>query len=305
MDPDKTDEIRIDEIKKQASRAGREKAVKQEVGWMLDKGKIRDSNEDSLAAVTLSEASNFEMQSVGVYAVADGMGGHDAGEVASQLAMRSAVHKIVQDMTEADGNVPENYQNWLRGAVALANQIVRNKAQERDRNMGTTLVMAVVVGHHLHIVNVGDSRAYVISPKGVRQITRDHSFVQALVDTGAITAEEAIGHPRRNILTQSVGSHDELTIDLFNETLKEDEWLLLCSDGLWGTMSNEQIGRIVRSASSPNEAAQALIDAANEAGGQDNVAAVVVRLQPSPKSDNDEFDLDKDDTISFERPVAP
>jgi protein phosphatase len=305
MDPDKTDEIRIDEIKKQASNAVREKLPRQEVGWVLDKGKIRDSNEDSLAAVTLNEASNFEVQSVGIYAVADGMGGHDAGEVASKLAMHSAVHKIMQDLTEASDGWPENIPNWLRSAVTLANQKVRSRALERDRNMGTTLVMAVVVGHSLHIVNVGDSRAYLISPKTVRQITRDHSFVQALVDTGAITAEEAVGHPRRNILTQSVGSHDELTIDLFNETLKDDEWLLLCSDGLWGTMNNEQIGAIVRNAVSVGDAAQALVNAANEAGGQDNIAAVVVRLQPSPKSGSDEFDLDNDDTLSFQRPIIP
>jgi PPM family protein phosphatase len=305
MDPDKTDEIRIDEIRKQASATARHKAIRQEVGWVLDKGKIRDSNEDSLAAVTLSEASNFDSLSVGIYAIADGMGGHDAGEVASKLAMRSAVHKIIQDLSEANDGLPENIQNWLRGAVTLANQSVRNKALDRDRNMGTTLVVAVVFGHNLHVVNVGDSRAYVISPQTVRQITRDHSFVQALVDTGAITPEEAIGHPRRNILTQSVGSHDELTIDHFNETLKEDEWLLLCSDGLWGTMSNDQIGRLVREANSPAEAAQTLVNTANEAGGQDNISAIVVRLQPSPKSSNEEFDLDKDDTLSFQRPIIP
>jgi len=305
MDPDKTDEIRIDEIKKQASNAVREKPPRQEVGWVLDKGKIRDSNEDSLAAVTLSEASNFDMQSVGIYAVADGMGGHDAGEVASKLAMHSAVHKIMQDLAEANDSLLENVPNWLRNAVTLANQKVRSRALERDRNMGTTLVVAVIVGYSLHVVNVGDSRAYVISSKEVRQITRDHSFVQALVDTGAITAEEAVGHPRRNILTQSVGSHDELTIDLFNVTLKEDEWLLLCSDGLWGTMSNEQIGRIVCNAGSVGEAAQALVNAANEAGGQDNISAIVVKLQPSPKTGNDEFDLDSDDTLSFQRPIIP
>jgi PPM family protein phosphatase len=248
-----------------------------EVGWSIDKGLVRERNEDSLAAVTLSQVSEHETKSVGVYAVADGMGGHEAGEIASELAVRTAVRKIVDEVTEAQDPMPDNYQRWLEGAVALANRIVHNKAHEVRKNMGTTLVMAVIVGHDIHIVNVGDSRAYIISPGGIRQITRDHSFVQALLDSGAITPEEVAGHPRRNILTQSVGTEEAVMIDLFNEKLDDDEWLLLCSDGLWGMLSDEQIARIVQGASSPNEAARALVHATNAAGGSDNIAAVVVR----------------------------
>jgi protein phosphatase len=165
--------------------------------------------------------------------------------------------------------------------------------------MGTTLVMAVVVGHDVHIVNVGDSRAYLISPTGIRQITHDHSFVQVLVDSGAITAQEAANHPRRNILTQSVGVGEQLTGDLFDETLGSDEMLLLCSDGLWGTLDDAQIWNIVREASTPDAACQALVDAANAAGGLDNIAAVLVRLgSPAPKAD----DISDDPTTEVKVP---
>ncbi len=302
MDPDKTDKIPVQSsVDANSSPDGAEGTPPtQEVGWSIDKGLVRESNEDSLAAVTLSQANSTESTSIGVYAVADGMGGHEAGEVASELAVRTAIRKVVEEVTEAEEPMPESYQHWLKSAVALANQIVRNKAHEERKNMGTTLVMAVVVGHDVHIVNVGDSRAYIISPSGVRQITHDHSFVQLLVDSGAITPEQAADHPRRNILTQSVGSQDDVTVDLFNETLGEDEWLLLCSDGLWGMLSDDQIARIVREAKSPSEACQALVDATNAAGGHDNIAAVLVRSGMPPQT----FEGSDDETLVHRPPDA-
>jgi PPM family protein phosphatase len=262
----------------------------QEVGWSIDKGLVREQNEDSLAAVTLNQVSELDTKSVGVYAVADGMGGHDGGEIASELAVRTAIRKIVEDVTEAQEVMPQNYQHWLEGAVALANRIVYNRANEVLKNMGTTLVMAVVVGHDVHIVNVGDSRAYIVSPKGIRQITRDHSFAQALVDAGAITPDEAAVHPRRNILTQSVGPEETVAVDLFDEKLDDDEWLLLCSDGLWGMLSDIQIGQIIRQAPTPGDAARALVEATKAAGGHDNIAAVVVRPGSPPSTVEEDDD---------------
>jgi len=205
MDPDATDKIPVNSDSNAVSKdtdKQEDPNIVQEVGWQIDKGKVRSSNEDSLAAVTLSQASEAEAESVGVYAVADGMGGHEAGEVASKLAVRTAIRKLMKDVTDGDDKLPENYEQWLKGAVGLANKTVIQKAQEDDKNMGTTLVMAVVVGHDVHIVNVGDSRAYVITDHGIHKITKDHSYVQALVDTGVITQEQAVNHPLRNILTQ-------------------------------------------------------------------------------------------------------
>jgi serine/threonine protein phosphatase PrpC len=260
----------------------REEEVTQEVGWGIDKGQVRKNNEDSLVAVTLNQANQDEQQSIGVYAVADGMGGHDAGEVASKLAVRTAMRKLMSDLTQTEEAMPDNYQQWLKSAVDMANQLVHNKARESELKMGTTLVMAVVVGREVHIANVGDSRAYVISSRGIRQITHDHSFVQNLIDQGTIKPDEALKHPYRNILTQALGSQEQVEPDTFSETLQDDESLLLCSDGLWEMLSEDRIRDIVMNAATPEAACQALIDATNAAGGKDNIAAVVVRLNITP-----------------------
>jgi serine/threonine protein phosphatase PrpC len=251
-----------------------------EVGWSIDKGVVRANNEDSLATVILNQASESDAQAIGVYAVADGMGGHESGEVASKLAVRTAIHQLVGAVSENNNEaMPENYQQWLTNAVSVANQMVRATAHEEHKNMGTTLVMALVVGNDVHIANVGDSRAYIISPKGIRQITRDQSLVQALVDSGTITPEQAVHHPRRNVLTQALGSDEEVNADLFNETLEADESILLCSDGLWGMLGDQEILQIVQKSDTPSTACQALVDACNAKGARDNIAAVLVRIQ--------------------------
>jgi serine/threonine protein phosphatase PrpC len=278
MDPDQTKTFTNDTpVAAKSDDAVLESGPIPEVGWSLDKGVTRENNEDSLAAVTLNQASETASQTVGVYAVADGMGGHDAGEVASQLAVRTAVRQLMGDVADVSEDMPEHYQQWLESAVALANRVVRKQAHEDNKNMGTTLVMAVVVGNDVHIANVGDSRAYLISPTRLRQITHDQSWVQSLVDTGVITPEQAANNPNRNRLTQAVGSQENVTVDLFNETLEDDESLLLCSDGLWNTLGDEEIIHIVRNATTPHAACQALVDACNAKGAQDNIAAVLVR----------------------------
>ncbi len=251
----------------------------QEIGWHIDKGQVRENNEDSLGAVKVSQASEDLAQSVGLYVVADGMGGHNAGEVASKLAVRTAIREFMGEMTTHDAEMPENYQKWLHSAVALANQMVHNRGQETRSDMGTTLVMAVVAGNNAHIVNVGDSRAYLVNENGIRQITSDHTYVQKLVEAGVITPEQANSHPHRNILTQAIGTTDQVTIDLYTEKLQENDYLLLCSDGLWDELTNDEIWGIIMSADSAQSACQALIDATNAAGGRDNIAIVLVKLK--------------------------
>jgi protein phosphatase len=187
------------------------------------------------------------------------------------------VRQLIGNVAEADQDMPEPYQQWLESAVALANRVVYQKAHEENKNMGTTLVMAVVVGNDVHIANVGDSRAYLISPTRLRQITHDQSLVQTLVDKGEITPEQAANNPNRNMLIQAVGSQKDVTVDLFNETLEDNESLLLCSDGLWDTLGDEEIIDIVRKAATPQAACQAMVDACNAKGARDNIAAVLVR----------------------------
>ncbi len=248
-----------------------------QVGWSIDKGVTRENNEDSLAAVTVSQASEADAQSVGVYAVADGIGGQDSGEVASKLAVRTAIRKLMENITESNDDMPDNYRQWLEMAVTLANQVVHEKADVEKKKMGTTLVLAVVVGNDVHVANVGNSRAYLISPTDIRQITHDQSMTQTMVDNGLIKPEDAATHPYRKILTQSVGSHDAITVDSFTETLQEDEALLLCSDGLWNMLGDAEIMRIVRTVDSPTAACQALVDACNQKNARDDIAAVLVR----------------------------
>lgn len=253
-----------------------DKRSTQEYSLNTDIGKKRQNNEDTAAAVTLPDDTG---KIVGLYAVADGMGGHDAGEVASDLAVRSAIQQFMQEMTTSD-DMPANYDTWLRGAAAMANRMVRNKMMEDAKQMGTTLVMAAVVGNDVHIVNVGDSRAYVITPTEIRRITKDHSFVEMLMDSGAITPEEAATHPHRNVLTKAIGSDDNLTVDVFSEQLEAGSYVLLCSDGLWNELTEQQIWEIVMQHETVEDACQALVDATNAAGGKDNIAIVLVRVKP-------------------------
>jgi len=181
MDPDQTNKFPVADPDTARS-ANADSGPNPEVGWSLDKGVTRENNEDSLAAVTLNQASDVASQAIGVYVVADGIGGEQGGEIASQLSVHTVVRRLMADVAEANTDMPEHYRQWLERAVTLANRLVREKGQAENINMGTTLVMAVVVGHDVHVANVGDSRAYLISPSAIRQITHDQTVAQALVD---------------------------------------------------------------------------------------------------------------------------
>lgn len=255
------------------------KHITQEFAWDMDTGRVRTNNEDYLATVKFKPKNN-ELPSVGIYAVADGMGGHEAGEVASEVAVSAALQEIIDNIAQTAEPATDNYESLLRKAVVSANQTVHRLSQkDSKKRMGTTLVMATVVGQSVHIVNVGDSRAYIITPEGIRRVTRDHSYVQMLVDCGSISAEEADLHPCRNMLTQAIGPTPEVFADLYNEILAENSYLMLCSDGLWEELSEPQIWEIVQQSPSPQEACQRLIEATNHAGGHDNISVVLVRLK--------------------------
>ena len=281
-DPITTSLKGVDTVNADRASEGPESGPTPDVGWSVDKGTERENNEDSLAAITVNQAGAADSESLGVYAVADGMGGQASGEIASQLAIHTAVTELLGSVTETDAPMPDSYRRWLEAAVSMANGLVYQKAREEKKEMGTTLVIAVVVGNDVHIANVGDSRAYLIRSNGMHQITHDQSLVQALIDTGVITPDQASEHPYRNVLTQAIGSRDQVKIDLFNETLLDGESLLLCSDGLWGTLSDTEILDIVQKADSPSAACQALVDACNARGASDNIAVVLVRPRTEP-----------------------
>jgi serine/threonine protein phosphatase PrpC len=212
--------------------------------------------------------------------VADGMGGHEAGDIASQLTVQAIARQAVDEvlsLATAEEPLPDPRQ-WLTATAMTANQAVYERRKAIGTDMGTTLVMALVVGDTATIVNVGDSRAYQLKKSGIVRITTDHSLVEHLVATGYITPREAANHPQRNIIYRVIGDQAQVEADVFEQRLDYGEALLLCSDGLSGMVPEEQIWQIWRAANSPQEACDRLVEAANQAGGEDNVTVVIVQV---------------------------
>lgn len=234
-------------------------------------GQERKNNEDSVLVVGSKERNGRN----GLYVVADGVGGANAGEVASG-AVVTVLGDEYQENQEALGAIDRG--DWLRQGVETANQKVctQNEGREGDRRMGTTVVAALVEGDTAHIANVGDSRAYDIGPETIEQITEDHSLMARMLAQGAITPEQAETHPYRNVILRSIGAKEEVEVDIFEWKIQPEHCLLLCSDGLAGVVADEELARIVREAADPQAAVKELIKQANDNGGPDNIAAIVV-----------------------------
>lgn len=231
-------------------------------------GRVRKENQDTIAARVLPDGL--------LAVVCDGMGGMQGGKEASVIAAAAFVKRITQDYQEA--MTDDALGDLLYDAAGDANQAVYTAAVAADlrMRMGTTLVAAVLRGNQCKIVNIGDSRAYLIVPEGeAQQLTVDHTAAQYLYERGDIEAEELATHPRRNELTRAVGVMSRVLADRFDCTLQEGQRLLLCSDGLYGMMTDDDIAAIV--ADGPfAEAAQRLADKANENGGSDNISVILV-----------------------------
>ena len=230
---------------------------------LTDVGQLRTGNED---AMHVGDS---------VFAVADGMGGHAAGEVASALAL--------EPIADLDGRVfgdDQQARKALEDAVVEANRVVVEAAEHDDtlHGMGTTLTAALFEGRRLHVAHVGDSRAYLLRQGRVTQLTRDHTFVQQLIDDGTITAAEAATHPHRSVVTRAIGTSAEVEIDLETLDLASGDAVLLCSDGLSGVVDDDDIAELLTSDRTPEQTVAALVDAANEAGGPDNITAVLLTM---------------------------
>lgn len=244
------------------------------VAQQTDIGRARPSNEDNL--VVVMPQSHQLLQSRGaLFVVSDGMGGHSNGEIASQLAVQTVNDTYYQDV---DKDIP----TALKDALTQANKIILQAGEEKethttgDAYMGATCVAAVLHEHTLYAANVGDSRVYVLHEGQLRQITRDHSLVAQMVERGELTAEEARTHEQRNIIYRSLGQA-EVEIDLFTEPVAEGDIIILCTDGLSGVVPDEDVHAIVEHYP-PTESVERLIARANDAGGPDNVTAIVVRV---------------------------
>jgi serine/threonine protein phosphatase PrpC len=239
---------------------------------LTDVGRARPHNEDYVDYYIPPEPQQLSSKGA-IYLVADGMGGHQAGEVASQGAVELTIAQYYSDTANDVGTS-------LVRAIRSANRQIYDQAESdlTKVGMGTTLVAAVVLGQKVYVGNVGDSRAYIINSSGIIQITEDHSWVEEQVRAGLLTPEQARRHPQRNLVTRALGSKPDVQVDLFEGEIKAGDTLLLCSDGLTGRVRDNEIASIVRS-HQPEEAARQLIVLANERGGNDNITVLIVQAR--------------------------
>ena len=234
---------------------------------VTDVGRTRDTNQDYFY---------YSSEPVGnlpnLYLVADGMGGHKAGDLASRFTIENVVRLV------------ESYKDYRDPVTILAKAInevngmliEKSKESEDYEGMGTTLVAATIDGDVLKVANVGDSRLYIIGTDGIRQITRDHSLVAEMVRIGEVGAKEAREHPDKNIITRAVGAGEEVEADFFEVELKKDDHILICTDGLTNMVEDEEICSIILRDASIEERAGLLVKTANDNGGKDNITVMII-----------------------------
>ncbi len=256
---------------------------------LTDLGRVRSTNEDSFFIANLTQGVRIEKNGKlcfasgakgSLFAVADGMGGAAAGEMASRTGLR-ALYREIQELSrglrQGDG---ELLQEVLIDSVGSANRLVYEMAQRNPEyaGMGTTLTVVLELAGHAMVGQVGDSRAYLLREDGIRQLTRDQSLVAQRVSLGEITEEEARTHPERNILLQALGVRPTVEVALRSLLVRPGDVLLLCSDGLHSQMSSDEIYAVVTESASPEAACTDLVDLANARGGPDNITAVLVQF---------------------------
>ncbi|MGI6777032.1 MAG: Stp1/IreP family PP2C-type Ser/Thr phosphatase [Acetivibrionales bacterium] len=236
-----------------------------------DKGRVREVNEDSYKIIT--DIPGFPY----VFIIADGMGGHNSGEVASSTAVKAAtdyIHNLSLGFTGEFDPL-----SIIKEIMEQANNIVFNKSKEKISNagMGTTLIIAIFYEGKVFVGHIGDSRAYLIRDGNMVQITTDHSYVEELVRNGSLTREEAENHPQKNIITRALGCSQEMQIDTYLCDLLENDYVLLCTDGLTNMLTEKEIMEIILNAPNLQLACQNLVDSANENGGYDNITVIAVK----------------------------
>lgn len=252
------------------------KTLRLEAAELTDVGRRRERNQDNAANIIPTDARALDEKGA-LFVVCDGMGGHAAGEVASELAVKTICEEYY--------NTPaKDVITAIATAVERANSAIYQHALDHPElsGMGTTCVALVVAGGRAFVVNIGDSRAYIIRNGRMRQVTRDHSWVAEQVRVGLLTEEQARTHSHRNVITRSLGTQPNVTADLFIETMHDGDRVLLCSDGLHGYVDEHDIEQVVTSDEDPQVAVQSLIDMANNNGGPDNITATLVHLIDVP-----------------------
>jgi len=247
--------------------------MKGQFGFLTDKGNQRDGNEDALLL----------LPAYGVFAVADGVGGLNSGEVASRKAMAGIEAFITANpFSNAEGLEEEYRENWLRSYFQrclqkinadIVKEALSNPALSK---MATTLVLCLFERDSVYIVNMGDSRAYILRDGVLSQLTEDHTYVNKLVNAGTLTRSEARKHPQKNIITKALGSAGNTEPDFFRYDMHEGDRILLCTDGLHGELTDDEIAEILRKKNNLNTICKMLVDAANDCGGHDNITVICI-----------------------------
>ncbi|PKO05588.1 MAG: hypothetical protein CVU41_10980 [Chloroflexi bacterium HGW-Chloroflexi-3] len=251
------------------------------VGVGQSVGRQRDHNEDALFYFNSNFANSSKDISFGIFIVADGMGGHEYGEVASSVASKTlgdyVVQKLYSPLFNPSSSTPpnESIQEIIENGIKLAQNAVMHKAP----GGGTTITAGLILGDQITIGHVGDSRLYFIYPDGrIESKTNDHSLVKRLVDLGQISETEAKNHPNKNVLYRALGQSEPFRPDLMNLTIPKPGYILICSDGLWGTIVDEELFRLATNFENPSISCSKMVDAANKAGGPDNISVILIKI---------------------------
>jgi serine/threonine protein phosphatase PrpC len=251
------------------------------VGVGQSVGRQRDHNEDALFYFNSTFANSQKDINFGIFVVADGMGGHEFGEVASSVASKTVGENVIKKLffplfsvNSTDAPV-ESIQEIIEQSIKLAQNAVMQKAP----GGGTTVTAGLIIGDQITIGHVGDSRLYFLYPDGrIETKTNDHSLVRRLVDLGQITENEAKTHPNKNVLYRALGQSEPFRPDLMSLTIPKPGFILLCSDGLWGSVGDDELFRLATNSETPSIACSRMVEAANKAGGPDNISVILIKI---------------------------
>lgn len=250
------------------------------VAHATDQGMIRTNNQDSLYRFFASSSSVDETPDFGLFIVADGMGGHMNGEQASAVAIQTVANAVIQSLYLPlimsrfnDDDHTYTISEVMNKAVKDANRRIMMTVPDG----GTTLTVALVMGDLAHFAHVGDSRAYIITDGEIEQLTRDHSLAQRLIELNQMSAEEQLENQHRNVLYRAIGHNEDIDVDTLTRRLPAASHILLCSDGLWGEVSNADILEVVLQADSLQAACDSLVAKANQHGGHDNISVMIFK----------------------------
>jgi serine/threonine protein phosphatase PrpC len=250
------------------------------VGQNSNVGRMRTNNQDACLSMVISPSMVGEPPAIGFFVVADGMGGHTDGEQASAVTVQTLAQRVIDEIVlpHLMGRERSSDQKTIAEVLSDAMLAANDATQQNVPNGGTTATCAVIRGDLAYIAHVGDSRAYLISEGNMELVTRDHSLVRRLQELGQLTPEEAEVHPQRNVLYRAIGQGEELEVDAATRRLPPSSRLLLCSDGLWGLVDDQKMMEVLEKHTNPQAVCDQLVELANEAGGSDNITALLIQM---------------------------